>query len=251
MIGRLLREWLCLPLIILLAAPTWALVASEVAVVYNTNSELNGASEGVARYYAEARGVPPENLVPIETSATNNVYSYLYVPDVATPIWDYLSSRPDIKVILLCYGVPYYVSGTRASIDAALTLLGNPGVLSTEYVGYPYPYITNPYYGKDVDFGEFRDSPQNSIDIPGVGTFTMNYLVSRLDGLSAPTETVTIENDQFTIPRDVKLMIDRAVSANANGKAALADARAVLDDARPYVVGRIYPRPLKTTSTLP
>lgn len=218
---------LLLVIVLLSARPLWALVPEDVVVVYNTTASLDGASEGVARYYAQAEGIPAANLLGIQTSADYKMHYYDFVPQIGAPVSSFVAARPNVKVIVLCYGIPYCTQGTRMGIDSLLTLLGNPGVLSSDYLD---AYLPNPYYGLDVDFGTFRDSPENTLYAGNNTYWRLNYLVCRIDAFSSPTDTVSVGGGQFRIPRDIRLMIDRSVSANAKGRAGLTQARAVLDD---------------------
>ncbi len=77
-------------------------------------------------------------------------------------------------------------------------------------------------------------------------TISMRYLTARLDGYETPLETVTINGQQKQIPRDIKLMIDRAVNADAVGRSVLGTARAVIDDAPSPSIGRVYSSVMET-----
>jgi len=226
----------------------FALSPNEVLVAYNSRelpdplsneyaiaSQVIPASEGVARYYAGVRGIPSGNLLGLSQSPfTEYASENQYEAAIATPISTYLSTHPNIKCIVLCYGVPCRISvpdpSNWNSVDAALMLLGNSGTPTAKHWGLG---VTNPYYGKDTDFETFRDSPDNHLPGPGGSTWKINYLVCRLDGYASPTTTVTVDEVSYDIPTDVKALIDRAYTANNNGMSGLTDAIAVLDDGRP------------------
>ncbi|MHB9035085.1 MAG: TIGR03790 family protein [Armatimonadota bacterium] len=213
-------------------APAQAISPTDVLVVYNANSSIVSASQGVALYYAQARAIPQANLIGLQTATTENVDSASYVNTIATPIWNVLSQHPEIKVIAMCYGVPSKISipvdPYGYSIDSALTLLGNPNVLNVTHWGLNLP---NPYYNSSQDWETFRDSAANTISRgSGQQPWKMDYLVCRLDGYSVPTTTVTIGSQSYSIPSDVKNMIDRAVQADSDGRNALTNAKFILDD---------------------
>lgn len=227
--------------LLLLTRPGWALVPQEVAVVYNSQATVANASSGVALYYARARGIPSANIIAVNTVVSENATETQYIDQIATPISNYLSTHPNIRCIVLCYGIPSWMSvptyNGRQGVDSTLELLGNDGALD------PTKLIAvheNPYYNKSADFNTFRVSSANTINVGGGQTWTLNYLVCRLDGYSTPTESVTIDNVEYTIPTSVKGIIDRAVSADAAGTTGLTNAIAVLDDAPYYVTTRQY-----------
>ncbi len=229
--------------------PAWAFSPNEIAVVYNEKASIVNASHGVALYYAQARNIPQQNIIGISTNKDESLPDWEYVQYIATPLWnDYLSQPAfsHIKVIVLCYGIPSAIWGTSAgSVDAAIMLLGNPNVLNVTHWGLNLP---NPFYNSTVSWDEFRDSPANTISRgSGQQPWKLNYLVTRLDAYSVPTTTVTINSQSYSIPSDVKAMIDRAVSANNARRAGLTNAIAVLDDQPNGSVVRVHPAATETS----
>ena len=200
--------------IALLALPVCALVPQEVAVVYNNEPSVVDASSGVAFYYAHARGIPSANIVAISTVVSESATQSEYINQIATPISNYLSTHPNIKCIVLCYGIPSWMSvptsNGRQGIDSTLELLGNDGALDANKLIVSHQ---NPYYNKNVDFDEFRNSSANTINVGSGQAWKLNYLVTRLDAFSQPTVNVNGVN----IPRDVKAMIDRSTAATPGG----------------------------------
>ncbi len=228
--------------------PALAFSPNEVAVVYGTDASVTNASQGVALYYAQARGIPRSNVVGIPAPPYGSTQSPGYLEYIATPIWDYLSQHPEISVIVLCYGIPSRIDRPTlqdpyGSVDSALMLMGNPNILNTTHWGRNLP---NPYYNSTLSWDEFRDSAANTINIGGGQTWKLNYLVTRLDGYSQPTTTVDIGGQDYDIPSDVKGMIDRAGRANSAGIAGLSDSIAVIDDA----AGSTWTHPATTVPTL-
>ncbi len=209
--------------------PCLSLSASEVLVVYNANPlipnhqpDFDAQTFAVARYYATVRSISNNSILglpgaPYSELVSEDQYQLL----IATPIWNYLSTRPHIKCIVLCYGIPSritYQTNYDMSVDAALALLGNPGVPDAQgqFVRHWGLNSTNPYCGKNTDFGKFRDSAENAVQVTVDGqtqTWKLNYLVTRLDAYSQPTVNV----NGTAIPRDVKAMIDRSVAAQPDG----------------------------------
>ena len=212
---------LCILMLLLALIPStlYALGPDEVLVVYNANpftpsdnTDFDSESMTVAQHYATARGIPAGNLLGLQYAPYSELISgSVYREFIATPISDYLSSHPDIKCIVTCYGVPSIISyqtDYNMFVDSALTLLGNPGVPEAQHWAL---CLQNPYCGKNVDFAKFRDSSENAIQTTVNGepvTWKLNYLVSRLDGFSEPTEEVTVSiggtATTVAIPRDVK-----------------------------------------------
>ena len=198
-----------------------ALTANEVLTVYNTRQPISLVSQAAAEYYANVRGLPTCNVLGISTPPTESVSEVEYVNFIASPIWNYLSTHPHIKSIVLCYGIPSritYQSNYDMSVDSALALLGNPGVPDAQgqFVRHWGLNSTNPYCGKNTDFGRFRDSAENAVQVTVDGQtniWKLNYLVTRLDAYSQPTVNV----NGTAIPRDVKAMIDRSVAALPDG----------------------------------
>lgn len=240
------------------ALASFALTPNEVLVVYNNQEpdplsddyalacQVVPASEGVAKHYAAARGIPADNLLGLPAARfTEFCTTNEYLATIATPISNYLSTHPNIKCIVLCYGVPCQMACSGlASIDSALMLLGNTDVLNVEHWRLDR---TNPYYNSNMRFDEFVNSPSNTVAGPNNESWKINYLVCRLDGYASPTTPVTIDSVTYNIPSDIKAMIDRAVSADAAGRAGLTNAKVVLDDAPGTSPIRQYSSALETS----
>lgn len=128
----LLRTLFCAWIIVsVLIAPAMAFSPNEIVVVYSTSSTMINASEGVALYYAQVRGIPQANILGINAPPYESTNSSSYIQSIATPISNYLSTHPNITVIVLCYGIPTTIYGTpHGSVDSALMLMGNPNILS-------------------------------------------------------------------------------------------------------------------------
>lgn len=127
-----LRALYCsLVIILVIIAPVLAFSPNEIVVVYNTYPTMQDASYGVAQYYAQVRGIPQANLVGVYSPSFEETTGSQYIQYIATPISAYLSTNPNIKAIVLCYGIPTRIEGTNTgSVDSALMLMGNPNILS-------------------------------------------------------------------------------------------------------------------------
>ena len=219
--GKLLLAVILTASLLLLGIAAHALTPSEVLVVYNTESSVASVSQTIAHYYANARDIPLTNVLGIETLTTESGPDTHYLQYIATPISNYLSTHPNIKCIVLCYGIPsriIYQPNYDMSVDSALTLLGNPGVPNAqgEFARHWGLNLSNPFRGKNAGFDDFRGSAENAMQVTIDGqqvTWKLNYLVTRLDAFSEPTVNVNGVN----IPRDVKAMIDRSTAATPGG----------------------------------
>ena len=219
-------------ILLLSAQNSFAITPQDVLVVYNTASSIKDASQGTAEYYSLKRGIPSCNILGISTETSESISGTDYVSSIATPIWSVLSQSAysNIKVIVLCYGIPLRISDTSTgSVDSALMLLGNSDVLSATHWGLN---ISSPYYESNQNWNTFKDSSANTISRgSNQQPWKINYLVTRIDGYSVPTTTVTICSKSFSIPSDVKNMIDRALRADAAGRTDALTGNCVLDDA--------------------
>ncbi|MGO9622773.1 MAG: TIGR03790 family protein [Desulfobaccales bacterium] len=111
---RLFAKPRCLAFLMLLAwslipSVSLALSARDLVIVFNRNLP---ESQAVASYYADKRKVPPENLVGVDVSSsedmTRNDYDRKLVPPVKA-IVDRLKAKGNTPAILLIYGIPLRV----------------------------------------------------------------------------------------------------------------------------------------------
>ena len=102
---------------------------ANLLLVVNNSSAASGT---IARYYAEHRGVPQDNICSITTAATESIARDVYVRQIEQPIWSCITSlrgHDRILYIVLTKDVPIRISGTggragtNASVDSELTLL--------------------------------------------------------------------------------------------------------------------------------
>jgi uncharacterized protein (TIGR03790 family) len=215
------------------AAPT----PSQVLVVYNSNittdSDTNicpstQESQCLAQYYANARGIPAVNVVGIAATTTSGadveeITKNDYINTIETPLETYLSTatssdgtllKNKIRDIVLMKGIPLKINdGSGKSVDMSVVQLFTPYVSGS--------FVSNPYFGADTQFtGAYRFIP-NTFSQNG---YSLNYLVTRLDGQSVA---------------DVKGMIDRSIAADTSGQKSF-----VIDDSQNNTYGRAADRAL-------
>jgi uncharacterized protein (TIGR03790 family) len=181
---------------------------ANLLLVVNDQSEASGQ---IARHYAQARGVPPENVVRISVEPSTDITRAAYESAVEQPIADALSRRAAhdrILYIVLTKGVPLRVGGT-AGIDGTLASVDSElALLYRKLTGRGIPLegrVANPYFLGDKPLQHARKFTHEHYDV---------FLVSRLDG--------------FT-PNDVIGMIDRGVRPEKDGAIVL-DERAAPGD---------------------
>ncbi|MGD8388298.1 MAG: TIGR03790 family protein [Desulfobacteraceae bacterium] len=87
---------------------TWALVPEQVLVLANRNA---ARSVGLARYYMEKRGIPPDHLVTLWLTDTESCSREAYEKKVLAPVVRYLeeNSAKPIRCLVTVYGVPLRV----------------------------------------------------------------------------------------------------------------------------------------------
>ena len=107
--------------LVLLPAGALALSARDLIVVYNRNVP---DSQAVAAYYAEKRQVPPDNLVGVEVSASEDMSRKEFDDKLTPPVRalvDRLKTQGRTPAILLVYGIPLRVGSSPATkADQAL-----------------------------------------------------------------------------------------------------------------------------------
>lgn len=200
----LLRAVFLWPLALPAAIREWD-AAKETLVVFNKTMP---ESVELARYYARARGIPPERVAGLACSISETIKREEFNETLVKPLlalmkknkwWEIgeaggepLVTSSRIRILALIYGVPVKVErsndpgknpleANEASVDAELTLLPN-------FTALEPGAIKSPYYGEDMRFNQ----------IPGLRMM----LTARLDGPSAAT---------------VRRMIDDGLKAEKTG----------------------------------
>ncbi len=126
----------------------------DVALIVNDNSEI---SKEIGTYFAERRGIPPENIINISTSTSETITPAQF-DEVAAQIINNLSERGienSINYLVTTKGVPLRVSGAsnaRASFDSELALVGGDDEASIHGNGW----VENPYYRDSGSFSYSR-----------------------------------------------------------------------------------------------
>jgi uncharacterized protein (TIGR03790 family) len=96
-----------LGLLTTLAAPLFAIDASNVLIVANDKAE---GSVEIAKYYAELRGVPEAQILKISASEQEEVSRAEFNKDIWEPVKKYVVEHDNILVIVPTRGVPLKVS---------------------------------------------------------------------------------------------------------------------------------------------
>jgi len=161
--------FLSLLILLALANQAWALAPKEVLVIANKNA---AKSQGLATYYMDKRGIPPENLVVLWITDKETCSRQDYEKKVIPPVRRFLDTHPKIRALVTLYGVPLKIqdSSTKkgdrsAAFDSELTLVTHKNYGLNNWQPNPF------YLG-------FKNK---NIKIPKADVM----MVSRLDGPSA------------------------------------------------------------------
>ncbi|MFQ3670664.1 MAG: TIGR03790 family protein [Verrucomicrobiia bacterium] len=220
----------------------------RLLVVFNRNDP---EAEGLARYYAERRGIPEERVLGIECPVTETVSRDDFDRTIRKPISDYLESKGwlrrvpkmigDLPVLMardnqiwamaLMRGIPLKIEddpGIPAPEGIPPPLRTNAAAVDSElalitFVNLPLAgFISNLYYSNDSS----PDLPERA---SGVRPFNQQFadfliLVCRLDAPEA---------------EQVRQMIDDAIETERlelTGRAYV-DTRGITDKEDPYILG--------------
>ncbi len=187
--------------------------AQSAANVLVVSNRASSASETIARYYVEHRGIAQTNVCAIMTVVTESITRAAYENQIENPIWQCIAAaraHDRILYIVLTKDVPLRISGTagrtgtNSSVDSELTLLYRRRTGQA----VPVPgFVPNPYFAGTTPIANLQPFSHRSHDI---------YLVTRLDG--------------YTV-QDAIGLVDKAASAAARGRFIL-DERAALIGSR-------------------
>lgn len=176
--------------------PVFSQTSSNVLLVVNQNSQ---DSRSIARYYAEKRAIPEQNICRIRTLEQETVTRKIFHEEILEPVSVCLSTRnlqDEVLYIVTTTGVPLIVvgsdspTGDLASVDSELTMTYS----YLTYGGFKkYGRIENPYFAPHYKAGDFRPFLRAKYEI---------YLVTRLTGATLI---------------DAILLIDRALSTRNDG----------------------------------
>ena len=184
------------------AAPLHAQTAENVAVVIN---EASPESKQIGEYYIKARGIPPANVIRIQTTTDESIQPAAFLATIQAPITVSLvrnNTLDRILYIVLTKGIPLRVLGTGgpegsvASVDSELTLLyrriTGRNVLTRGK-------IANPYYQGTRPLAEAKTFNHRDHDI---------YLVSRLDAFTVD-EAISLVTKAGQPSRDGRVVLDQ------------------------------------------
>jgi len=193
-------------LLFLLGIPASAAAqsAQNVLVVIN---EASPESRDIGDYYIQKRQIPPDNVVRVQLTASDEVDHATYQARIEAPISSWLTSRmawDRILYIVLTKGVPLRVSGTSgqtgtvASVDSELTLLYRKLTGSGIILNGP---IKNPYYSESIPKDGVKPFTHEAHDI---------FLVTRLDGFTAAQAKALVDRG-LAPSRDGQIVLDGRV----------------------------------------
>jgi uncharacterized protein (TIGR03790 family) len=109
----------CLPPVLILAAmcapPAFALEPAELILIVNKNEPASGE---LAAYYARVRGVPAENIIPLDLPKDESISRRDYEAKLLRPLREAIGSRRDkIRCLVCMYGVPLRVGDQEPNAD--------------------------------------------------------------------------------------------------------------------------------------
>lgn len=208
---------LVLSLVIWAALSAQAQTGENVLVVINANSP---ASVEIGEYYADARGVPREQVLRLATAVSDEVSRPVYAQQIEAPIrqWLQLANAQDrILYIVLTKGVPLRVAGstgrngTLASVDSELTLLYRKMSGITVPAGGRLP---NPYFTSESASSATPLFSHKTHDI---------MLVTRLDGFTVE-DVIALVDRGLKPASDGQVLLDQKADPDSPGDRWLADA---------------------------
>jgi uncharacterized protein (TIGR03790 family) len=169
------------------AAAAEAQSAENVAVVIN---DASAASRRIGEYYVSKRGLPPTNIIHVNTTQDEEIDRRTYTAAVEWPIRAHISQgqlHDRILYIVLTKGVPLRISGsagrygTFASVDAELSLMYRR---MTGQQFSPLGAVDNPYFLSGKEISDARPFTHRDQDI---------FLVTRLDGYTVEDALALID----------------------------------------------------------
>ncbi|HEY3440024.1 MAG TPA: TIGR03790 family protein [Paludibaculum sp.] len=180
-----------------------ALTRHEVLILGNARSPV---SRSIVEYYARQRGIPPAQILYLQTEPAEEIERQVYEREIAAPLGALLRSRgwvDRILAIVTTTGVPLKIRGTdgpkttAAAVDSELACLYSSLRGAKPELAGP---LMNPYFRQEEPLSHPK--------------FPM-YLVTRLTGYAF---------------EDVRGMIDRSLRARNTGRVAIDRKGEALDD---------------------
>ena len=185
--------------------------AANVLVVSNRASQ---ASETIARYYVDHRGISQTNVCAIMTAVAESIARPAYESQIEGPIWQCIAgarAHDRILYIVLTKDVPLRISGTsgrsgtNASVDSELTLLYRR---RTGQVVPAAGFVPNPYFAGTAPIANLQPFSHRSQDI---------YLVTRLDGYTVQDAIGLVDKAAAAVPRGRFILDERGGLADPGG----------------------------------
>src|SRR5688572_12788131 len=176
--------------------------AENVAVVVNDRSE---DSRRIGEHYARTRGLPPSNVLRIQSPTEESIQRPEYIAAIERPLLQAIRRaglQDRLLYLVLTKGIPIRIlgtpgtAGTASSVDSELTLLYR------RLVGTPIPVegrIDNPYYLGTRTLDEAKPFSHRDHDI---------YLVTRLDAFTADQAIALIDRAQMP-SREGRIVLDQ------------------------------------------
>ncbi len=216
--------WLALGWVGSPAVPSARAGGEEVVVVYSSQST---DSRAVAEYYGLQRGVPPAQIIPLDTPAPAVLISRPdYVHRIQEPLIHELEHRglmefryrtipatnglPEhlayrcigskVRYLLLCWGLPYIISEDPKSIPSTVTNVA-PQMRRTD-ASVDSELVLLPVAGSYELMSAVNNPVYSSTNLPLFHPTNGVFLVTRLDG---PT------------PALARGLIDKAIAAETHG----------------------------------
>jgi uncharacterized protein (TIGR03790 family) len=189
--------------------------AQSAANVLVVSNRASAASETVARYYVERRGIAQTNVCTIMTAVTESIARPAYDSQIEGPIWQCIAAaraQDRILYIVLTKDVPLRISGTggrtggtSASVDSELTLLYRRRSGQT----VPVPgSVPNPYFAGTTPIANIQPFSHRVHDI---------YLVTRLDGYTVQDAIGLIDKAAAAAPRGRFILDERGALVDPGG----------------------------------
>lgn len=162
-------------------------------------------SVGIAQYYAQRRGVPPENLCFIDCVPQEEVPLADYRDTIEKPVMAYLEQKKlalKVDYLVLCRGVPLRIQEGGFSVDSAL--MSAP--LNLPFLREQGRFHQNPYYGATEPFSRRKYG---------------FYLATRLDGYTIAQIRDLIDNSLRAKPAKGVFLLDIDPKRNGGGYRAI------------------------------
>lgn len=97
-----------------LATPSFALNPEEILVIANRNASK---SIDLAKYYMKKRGIPKENLLKLWVTNKEYCSRKEYEKRVASPVTRYIEQHPQIRCLVMMYGMPLKIGPPQMSLE--------------------------------------------------------------------------------------------------------------------------------------